>query len=108
MKYLIILSLFLIGCNSECVLSQIPPQVVYAGANCTGLIPDYKTKVTVAGCAFTLTQTPAPGFLLTATNKTANVTLKAIGTNGKSSQINFSVTLIDTVTPKIEIGRAHV
>jgi hypothetical protein len=42
-----------------------------------------------------------PGTLLTATNKVVNVVLKAIGNNGKSSQIAFSVSLVDTIMPRI-------
>lgn len=99
------LTVLLIGCTPKlsCVLAQYPPQFVYAGQNCTAPIPDYKPFVSVAaGCTgFTLTQTPAVGFLLTASNKTQTVMITATGTNGKSSQIQFSVTLIDTVTPVI-------
>jgi hypothetical protein len=98
---LLFASYLLSGC--ACMLSQIPPQYVVSGPGCTASIPDYKPSVQVTGgcTGFTLYQTPAPGTLLTATNKTATIVLKAIGTNNKSSQVSFTVTMIDTITPKI-------
>jgi hypothetical protein len=101
MKYLLIISaFFLSGCT--CLISQ-PPQFIIAGPNCTAPLPDYRTSVTVTGgcTGFILTQTPAAGTMLTQINKVANVTIKATGTNNKSSQITFTVTMIDTITPKI-------
>jgi len=103
-KLLILLCCVLFyGCNTDCTLSQIPNQVVYAGANCTAPLPDYKSLVTVTGgcTGFTLTQTPVPGTMLTVTNKTINVILKATGANNKTSQVYFIASLIDTVTPLI-------
>jgi hypothetical protein len=90
-------------CSCSCLLSQIPPQYIYAGAGCTALLPDYKPQVTVTGgcTGFTVVQTPAVGTVLTATSKTATVVIKATGTNGKSRQIQFVVTMLDTVTPKL-------
>jgi hypothetical protein len=100
-KLLVLLSVLLSSCS--CILSQIPPQFIYAGSGCTAPIPDYKTQVTVTGgcTGFTVIQTPAPGTLLTTTNKTATIIIKATGTNGKSSQIQFGVSMLDTITPKI-------
>jgi hypothetical protein len=94
-------SLLLCSCN--CALSQIPPQFVYADANCSSALLDYRTYVTVTGgCfGFTLTQNPAPGTILNAANKSYNVDITATGVNLKTSNIHFLVTLIDTVTPKI-------
>jgi hypothetical protein len=105
MKKLILLLIpFLFGCKPLCVMSQIPPQNVIAGSNCVALLPDYTNMVNVkSGCTgYTLYQTPEPGTILTASNKSIQVTLKAQGGNGKSSQVTFWVNLIDTITPKIE------
>jgi hypothetical protein len=90
-------------CSCTCLLSQIPPQYIYAGSGCTAPLPDYRTQVTVTGgcTGFTVAQTPAPGYLLTATTKSSTVVIKATGTNNKSSQIQFVVTMLDTITPKI-------
>lgn len=90
-------------CSCNCVLSQIPPQYIYAGGGCTASLPDYRTQVIVSGgCqGYTLEQTPIGGTVLNFINKSVDVTVKAIGGNGKSSQIKFTVTLLDTITPKI-------
>lgn len=101
-KYLFFLfaSMLLSGC--KCVLSQIPPQIIYVNSSCQAVLPDYKTKVSVSGgcTGFALTQTPLPGTILTIANKTT-VVIKATGTNGKTSQIQFNVSLADTITPVI-------
>jgi hypothetical protein len=97
------LLLLLSGC-ATCLVGQIPPQNVYAGANCTAPVPDYRSFFTVtAGCTgYTLTQTPAPGFLLTATNKSVTVIVRAVGTNGKqSAPASIPVNMIDTITPRL-------
>jgi hypothetical protein len=90
-------------CSCACVLSQIPPKYIYPGPDCTAPIPDYRSEANyTGGCTgFNITQSPAPGTLLTPTNKNATVIIKATGTNGKSSQIQFIVTYADTITPKI-------
>jgi hypothetical protein len=48
-----------------------------------------------------VTQTPAPGYVLTTANSSTTVIIKATGSNGKSSQVSFRVALADTITPKI-------
>ena len=102
-KLLILLSIFLSGCS--CLLSQIPPQVIYAGATCTAPLPNYLTRITAMdNCEISsMVQTPVSGFLLTPTNKTAMVTVKATDASGNFRQIVFSVTLIDTVKPVFTI-----
>lgn len=104
MKKLIILfvaALMLSGCG--CVLSQIPPQTIYAGTGCTAPIPDYRTKVVASdNCVGTLTvtQTPTPGTLLTVGAPSRVVTLTATDAFGNISKpVNVSVTMIDTVKP---------
>lgn len=101
----LLIAILFAGCTPKlsCLLAQFPPQIVYAGAGCTAPLPNYVTRATVVGgcTGFTVVQTPVPGTILTATNKVINVVLKATGTNGKTSQISFTVTLADTITPKI-------
>lgn len=91
------------GTKTSCLLAQFPPQIVYAGAGCTAPLPNYVPRATVVGgcTGFLVTQTPVPGTMLTATNKVVQVTLKATGTNNKTSQVSFTVTLADTITPRI-------
>lgn len=106
MKKLIFLFIAVLfaGCSPKlsCLLAQFPPKIVYAGAGCTATLPNYIPQATVVGgcTGFLVTQTPVPGTMLTATNKVVNVILKATGANGKISQISFTVTLADTITPK--------
>jgi hypothetical protein len=99
--FVLLLAVFA-SCKTTCVIAQLPPQIIYAGAGCTAVIPDYKPYANVnGGCTgFTLTQTPAQGTALTVNNKTATVILKATGANGKSSQVQFNVTMADTITPR--------
>jgi hypothetical protein len=85
------------------MLSQIPPQTVYAGAGCTAPLPDYRNKVVASdNCIGTIviTQTPIPGTMLTATNPAVTVVLTAKDAFGNTSKpLNVSVTLIDTIAP---------
>src|SRR5450759_3536836 len=101
----LLIAILFAGCSPKlsCLLAQFPPQIVYAGAGCTAPLPNYAKRDTdVGGCkGFTVVKKPVSGTMLTATNKVINVILKATGTNGKTSQISFTVTLADTITPKI-------
>lgn len=106
MKSLIfILAVILISCNPECLLSQVPPQKIYAGSSCTAALPDYRLKISATdNCEIaSMTQVPAPGFALTPTNKTATVTVKATDASGNFRQVVFTVTLLDTVKPVFTI-----
>jgi hypothetical protein len=91
------------GCG--CILSQIPPQKIYAGDGCSAPLPDYRLKITATdNCEIaSYTQTPAPGFLLSATNKVANVTVKATDASGNFRQLVFTVTLLDTIKPVLTV-----
>jgi uncharacterized protein YceK len=98
-----LVAILLSGCG--CILSQIPPQKIYAGAGCSAPIPDYKLKITATdNCEIaTYIQTPAAGTLLTATNKTATIVVKATDASGNFRQLSFTVTLLDTIKPKFTI-----
>ena len=100
-KLLLLLLIALSGC--KCLLSQLPPQFIYAGEDCTAPLPNYVEKVTVTdNCALaTVVQTPAPGYLLDAVNQIVNVKIKATDVFANSSEITFSVTLLDTIPPVI-------
>ena len=100
-KLLFLLLIALSGC--KCLLSQIPPQYLYAGADCTAELPNYVEKVTVTdNCALaTVVQTPAPGYLLDAVNQIVNVTIRATDVFNNSSEVTFTVTLLDTIPPVI-------
>lgn len=100
-KLLLLLMIILSGC--KCLLSQIPPQYIYAGEDCTASLPNYVERVIVTdNCALaTIIQTPSPGFLLTAVNQITNVTIRATDVFNNFSEITFSVTLLDTIPPVI-------
>jgi hypothetical protein len=99
----ILIAILVSGCG--CILSQIPPQKIYAGAGCTAPIPNYLTKITATdNCEIaSLTQIPAAGTLLTSSNKVATVTIKATDASGNFRQIVFTVTLLDTIKPVFQI-----
>lgn len=102
-RLLLFLCIILSSCS--CLLSQIPPQRIYAGAGCTAPLPDYKLKVTASdNCEIvSFIQTPAAGTMLTASNKVANVVLKATDASGNFKELKFTVTLLDTIKPVFTI-----
>lgn len=87
------------------MLSQIPPQYIYAGPGCEAALPDYTPKVHATdNCVLvSILQTPAPGFLLNSAQMIQNVVIKATDKSGNSSQINFNVILLDTIPPVITV-----
>jgi hypothetical protein len=101
-----LLFLFIIILNScGCIIGQIPPQYIYAGAGCTTPVPDYLSKVTISdNCSLkSVIQIPASGFLLTSTNMITDVIIKATDNSGNIRQVKFTVTLLDTIKPIITI-----
>jgi hypothetical protein len=102
-KWFFFLFASMLLCSCSCLLSQIPPQQIYAGAGCKAAVPDYKLYATLTGtnCStFTITQTPAAGTFITVPNVANTVTMKATVSNGKILQTTFTVTMLDTITPK--------
>ena len=71
MKKLIYILFPLILSSCTCIIAQIPPQVIYAGADCTAPIPDYRTQVIITdNCEIeSVTQTPAPAIYLHRTTR---------------------------------------
>jgi len=100
-KSMFLLLVLFTGC--KCVLSQIPPQTIYAGAGCEASLPNYVPRVTVLdNCAInSIIQAPLPGFLLTATNPIATVFIRAADISNNIAEISFTVTLLDTIPPII-------
>jgi len=100
-KATILLMILFTGC--KCLLSQIPPQYLYVDNDCQAVLPNYVEKVAVSdNCQLaTVIQTPSPGFLLNSTVMSTNVNIKATDIFGNSSQVNFTVSLVDTIAPVI-------
>jgi len=103
MKKLLFFFMIVLCSSCVCTLSQIPPQFIYAGENCSAPLPNYVEQVTVTdNCALAqVIQTPSPGFLLSSTNQLVSVTIKATDVFNNSSQVSFTVQLLDTIPPVI-------
>lgn len=106
MKKSLFILIVLLCTSCGCMLSQIPPQKIYATASCNAALPDYRLKITASdNCEIaTFTQTPAPGYLLTSANKVATVVVKATDASGNFKQVSFTVTLLDTIKPVFTIA----
>jgi len=103
MRKLLFFAIVVLFTSCKCVLSQIPPQYIYAGVDCQALLPDYKSKVTVTdNCAIkVIEQIPDPGTVLNAANQVVNVWIKATDVFNNVSQVTFTVALLDTIPPVI-------
>ena len=104
MKKIILLSIIVLLSSCGCLLSQIPPQYIYCGNDCQGILPDYRNKVTATdNCGpVTLTQTPEAGYILGYPGLTVKVTIRATDNSKNYKQIKFDVTLLDTIPPVID------
>lgn len=104
MKKLLILLAAISFTSCKCVLSQVPPQVIYADADCQAQLPNYLEQVVASdNCElFAVTQTPEPGYVLDAQNQIVNVTIRAEDVFHNSTEMTFSVTLLDTIPPILE------
>jgi len=102
-KFIPFLFMMILLSSCVCTIAQVPPQTVYAGANCEALLPDYTTKVTALdNClgAVVIKQTPVAGTVLTATNPAITVSVTATDAFGNVSKpMNISVTMLDTIPP---------
>lgn len=101
-KVLFLLSVIVLS-SCSCLLSQIPPQTIYAGSNCEAPIPDFTTQVVASdNCpeGLVITQTPAAGTMLSVSLPAVDVVLKARDAFGNESKpLVVSVVLIDTIAP---------
>jgi HYR domain len=82
----------------------IPTQIINtgAGANCSGVMPDYRNLAIVTDCGtFTLAQLApnAPGTAVYGFNGTRNVVIEATDACGNKSQTTFVVELKDLTAP---------
>lgn len=98
----LLLAIALYGCVPTCLIAQ-PPQILYIQTGCSAPLPDYTLKVTASdNCSLSsLVQTPAPGYILTATNQSVTVKITATDSFKNTSSISFLVTLLDTIPPTI-------
>lgn len=101
-----ILSFILIMIFAGLESQQLPPKYIYALTGCEAPLPDYTTGLTVTdNCTVSsVTQEPLPGFTLSATNMITGVTIKATDNSGNSSEVQFTVTLLDTLPPVIKLN----
>lgn len=113
-KSLILLIFMLVFTSCGCLLSQVPPQTIYADSNCEGILPDYTTMVLASdNCEgpITISQTPIAGTKLTVVNPTINVVVVARDVFGNMSKpLSISVSLIDTIPPVLSwpIGQVNM
>lgn len=106
MKKIILLSIIVLlsGCVTCDLIGQIPPQYVYCGNDCQGVLPDYRSLVTATdNCGpVTLTQTPEAGYVLGYPGVVVNVRIRATDNSKNYKQVRFDVILLDTIPPVID------
>lgn len=104
MKKIILLSIIVLLSSCGCLLSQIPPQYIYCGEDCQGVLPDYRNKITATdNCGIvTLVQEPEAGYIIGVAGLPITVRIKAIDNSKNYKQIKFTVTLLDTIPPVID------
>lgn len=105
MKRLLFLISIIVCTSCACIYPQsIPPQFLYVDATCGAAMPDYLTKIRVTdNCEIdTVWQSPTRGTWLTAPAN--NAMIRAIDKFGNFTDVLFTVNLIDTVPPVIEIA----
>jgi len=102
-KLLILFAILLTGC--KCMLGQIPPQYLYAGADCQVVVPSYVDKLIVSdNCELaSVLQTPEAGYILDNINRSVTVTLRATDVSGNFREVSFGVFLVDTIKPVITV-----
>ena len=105
MKKLFFLLAVLLCTSCACVLPQsIPPQYLYTDQSCGAALPDYLPKIRVTdNCGIdTIWQSPTRGTWLT--TPTTTVLIRAIDNFSNHTDLMFTVTLVDTIPPKIELA----
>jgi hypothetical protein len=103
-KIIPLLIVLLLSTSCGCLLSQIPPQYLYCGDDCQGVLPDYRSKVTATdNCGIvTMTQTPGAGFIMGFPGASIEVRIRAEDNSKNFKQVRFTVTLLDTIPPVID------
>lgn len=102
-KLTILFAIMLLASSCTCVLSQIPPQYIYAGDGCSAPLPNYVPLVAVSdNCSVSsVVQTPSAGFVLNAATMSVTVKIRATDNSGNFSEVSFPVSIIDTIRPVI-------
>ena len=102
-KLTFLFAVMLLASSCTCLMSQIPPQMIYAGEGCAAPLPNYVTLVAVSdNCQIkSVTQTPSAGFMLNSDTQTTTVKIRATDAFDNWTEVSFQVTLIDTVKPVI-------
>ena len=104
-KLIILFAVVLLASSCTCMMSQIGPQYVFVGPNCTAVLPDYTTEEYVKiedNCGIkSVIQTPLAGTILTADNPTVIVTIRATDLFDNFNEVSFPVTAKDSIIPNI-------
>lgn len=102
-KLTFLFAVMLLASSCSCLMSQIPPQMIYAGEGCAAPIPNYIPLVAVSdNCEIkSVTQTPSAGFILNSVMQTTTVKIRATDVFNNFTEVSFQVTLVDTVKPVI-------
>ena len=102
-RIIYLLSLVILSSCTVCTIAQIPPQYLYVGENCSAVLPDYLPSVTVSdNCELlSITQEPQAGLILNSSNNQVTVKISAWDKSGNMSQIEFLVSIVDTIPPLI-------
>jgi hypothetical protein len=103
-RFIYLLGLLLLSSSCTCILSQVPPQTIYANTECEAVLPDYTLQVTASdNCGeVTLRQLPAAGTILTAANPVVDVLITGTDQFGNEAFITVPVSMIDTIPPILE------
>jgi len=104
-KIVYLIGVLILSSSCTCVLSQIPPQTIYANAECEAILPDYTLQVVASdNCEgeVLLMQSPAPGTLLTAADPVVDVLITGVDQFGNEAHLIVPVSLVDTIPPLLE------
>lgn len=103
-KMIVLFGALLILSSCSCLMSQVPPQYLYVGADCGAALPDYLPMIRVTdNCqVVSVEQTPSRGTWLT--TPTTTVLIRATDNFNNFTDMMFTVTLLDTVPPQITIA----
>lgn len=90
--------------SCACLMSQVPPQYLYMDQTCGAALPDYLPLLRITdNCGIdTVEQMPTRGTWLT--QPTTTVLIRATDNFGNRTDMMFTVTLLDTVPPTIEVA----
>lgn len=91
--------------NTGPSISCVSNQVVNVNAGCSVSLPDYRSSITTSDNCYSavtnISQSPAPGTILTGHNTNQVVTMTATDSAGNSSTCTFIVNLQDNTQPQV-------